>query len=160
MKKILFCLILISFFSPAAAWTADSYRYQLYKNSENFGIVVFPMENIFAELDNYIQSIPFEPVETGKAVMRFGSKGQNETYMMPPEVQKKYSMEKFIVLQILGDRGMLVGIYDPDWGLTLPSPVYQLDEVKKNISKTLNIFRGTNPLRKTLWTGAPWTGLN
>ena len=83
--------------------------------------------------------------------MRSGTKGDNETYMMPLEVQKKYDIKKFIVLQILDDQKLLVGIYDPEWGLTLPTTVFGLEEVKTNIPKTLNIFRGTNRRRETLW---------
>jgi hypothetical protein len=141
---ILFC-ILLGLPSTALA----DYDYQLYKNHENFGIVVFPKENIFKDLDNYLKSIPFKVVESGKAVMRHGSKEENATYMMPLEVQKKHSIEKFIVIQILGDNGMMAGIYDPQWGLTLPSTIYQLEAIKKNIAKTLNVFRGNNRQRQT-----------
>jgi hypothetical protein len=70
--------------------------------------------------------------------------------MMPLEVQKKHSIEKFIVIQILGDNNsMLAGIYDPQWGLTLPSAIYQLEVLKNNIMKTLNVFRGNNRQRQT-----------
>ena len=44
---------------------------------------------------------------------------------------------------------MLAGIYDPQWGLTLPSTIYQLETVKKNILRTLNVFRGNNEQRQT-----------
>ena len=50
--------------------------------------------------------------------MRHGTKNENATYMMPLEVQKKHSIEKFIVIQVLDSMSMLVGIYDPEWGLT------------------------------------------
>jgi hypothetical protein len=143
---ILFCLLLGL---PSTVLAGSDYDYQLYKNHENFGIVVFPKENIFEDLDNYLKSIPFEVAESGKAVMRHGSKKENSTYMMPLEVQKKHSIEKFIVIQILGDNSMLAGIYDPQWGLTLPSTIYQLEAVKKNILKTLNVFRGSNRQRQT-----------
>jgi hypothetical protein len=143
---ILFC-ILVGL--PSTALAGSDYDYQLYKNHENFGIVVFPKENIFKDLDSYLKSIPFEVAESGKAVMRHGSKEENATYMMPLEVQKKHSIEKFIVIQILGGNGMLAGIYDPQWGLTLPSTIYQLEAVKKNIMKTLNVFRGNNRQRQT-----------
>ena len=43
---------------------------------------------------------------------------------------------------------MLVGIYDPQWGLTLPSSSFGLEAFKTNIDKTLNVFRGDNPRRK------------
>jgi hypothetical protein len=44
---------------------------------------------------------------------------------------------------------MLIGIYDPEWGLTLPSSSFDMKTLKKNIPKTLNAFRGDNPQRKT-----------
>ncbi len=144
---ILFCILLGL---PSTALAGSDYDYQLYKNHENFGIVVFPKENIFKDLNDYLKSIPFEIAESGKAVMRQGSKEENATYMMPLDVQKKHSIEKFIVIQILGDNGMLAGIYDPQWGLTLPSTIYQLETIKKNILKTLNVFRGNNRQRRTL----------
>jgi hypothetical protein len=134
------------FLIPIQAW---GYDYQLYKNHENFGIVVFPKKQIHKELGDYINSISFTAVESGKAVMRRGSKNENETLMMPMEVQKKHSIEKFIVIQILGKYEMLAGIYDPEWGLTLPSSRHDLEAIKKNIPKTLNIFRGGNPQRQT-----------
>ena len=134
------------FLIPIQAWVYD---YQLYNNHENFGIVVFPKKQIHKELGDYINSISFTAVESGKAVMRRGSKNENETLMMPMEVQKKHSIEKFIVIQILGKYEMLAGIYDPEWGLTLPSSRHDLEAIKKNIPKTLNIFRGGNPQRQT-----------
>ena len=134
---------------PVTVLAGSGYDYQLYKNHENFGIVVFPKENISNDLDNYLKSIPFEVAESGKAVMRHGSKDENATYMMPLAVQKKHSIEKFIVIQILGDNSMLAGIYDPQWGLTLPSTMYQLEAIKENILKTLNVFRGNNRQRQT-----------
>lgn len=121
---------------------AANYQYQLFKNQENFGIVVFPRENMFDGLSQYIQSIDFKEVESGDAVMRFGpTDHDNQTYMMPESVQKKHHIEKFIILQVLASQGILVGIYDPQWGLTLPFATYDLDGAKKNIPKTLDIFR-------------------
>ena len=143
---ILFCFLLGL---PSTVLAASDYDYRLYKNHENFGILVFPKEKISKNLDNYLKSIPFEIAETGKAVMRHGSKDENATYMMPLAVQKKHSIEKFIVIQILGDNSMLAGIYDPQWGLTLPSTIYQLEAIKENILKTLNVFRGNNRQRQT-----------
>jgi hypothetical protein len=145
---------------PGTALAESDYDYQLHKNHENFGIVVFPKENIFKDLESYLKSISFEVVESGKAVMRHGSKEENATYMMPLEVQKKHSIGKFIVIQILGDNSMLAGIYDPQWGLTLPSTIYQLESVKKNILKTLNVFRGNNRQRQTQRVPSPNTPKN
>lgn len=149
MKRYL-AVILLTFAALAGTAPAVSaYEYQLYKNVENFGIVVFPKENASKELDDYIRSIVFEPVDSGKAVMRYGTKGENETFMMPEEVQTRHRIEKFIVIQVLPDRKMLVGVYDPEWGLTLPSSVFELDQVKENVPKTLNVFRGSNPQKQT-----------
>jgi hypothetical protein len=125
------------------------YDYQLYKNHENYGIVVFPKNSIFKELEDTISSLAFSKVDFGKAVMRRGSKNENETLMMPLEVQKKHSMEKFIVIQVLGKNEMLAGIYDPEWGLTLPSSRHTLEAIKQNILRTLNVFRGNNPQKRT-----------
>ncbi len=145
MKRILLLSFLMLCSGMVYAAPGFSYDYQLYKNREDFGIVVFPKDQITTELDQYIKSIIFEPVESGKAEMRSGTKGENETFMMPLEVQKKHAIEKFIVIQMLTDSRLMIGVYDPEWGLTLPSSVYGMDDVKQNIPKTLNVFRGTNP---------------
>ena len=132
-----------------AAPTNSGYNYQLYKNYENFGILIFPKDQIFTELDEYIQQTGFSPVESGESVMRFGPNNENQTYLMPESVQRKYSMDRFIVLQVLAHQNMVVGIFDPEWGLTLPSPIHRLDEIKKNIPKTLNLFRKHLKKRET-----------
>ena len=150
MKHLILALVaLMLCVAPIQAQAGSGYDYQLYKNNENFGIVVFPKKYIFKALSDYIASIPFNAVESGKAVMRRGSKNENATLMMPLEVQKQHSIEKFIVIQVLGQDEMLAGIYDPDWGLTLPSAVHGMVALKENIPKTLNIFRGSNPQRQT-----------
>ena len=149
MRTLFFILFCILLGLPIIALAGDDYDYQLYKNHEKYGIVVFPKENIFKDLDDYIKSIAFEVADSGKAVMRHGSKEENATYMMPLEVQKKHAIKKFIVIQVLGDNGMLVGIYDPKWGLTLPSSIYQLEALKNNIMRTLNVFRGNSRQRQT-----------
>ena len=57
-------------------------------------------------------------------------------------MQKKHRLEKFIILQILNDGvGIMVGIYEQEFGLTLPTKVFIVQELKDNISKTLDIFR-------------------
>ena len=151
--KILTILFFAVVFSSTgvgnAAPTNSGYNYQLYKNFENFGILIFPKDQIFTELDEYIQQTGFSPVESGKAVMRFGPNNENQTYLMPESVQKKYSMDRFIVLQVLAHQNMVVGIFDPEWGLTLPSPIHRLDEIKENIPKTLNLFRKHLKKRET-----------
>ena len=125
------------------------YDYQLYKNYENFGILVFPKDQIFVELEEYIQEIGFNPVDSGQAVMRFGPNNENQTYLMPESVQKKYSMNRFIVLQVIAHQNILVGVFDPEWGLTLPSSIHRLDGIKENIPKTLNLFRKHLKKRET-----------
>ena len=125
------------------------YDYQLYKNYENFGILVFPKDQIFVELEEYIQEIGFNPVDSGQAVMRFGPNNENQTYLMPESVQTKHSMNRFIVLQVIAHQNILVGISDPEWGLTLPSAIFRLNGVKQNIPKTLNMFRKHLKKRET-----------
>lgn len=149
MRLLIALIALALFLAPAQAQAKSNYDYQLYKNHENYGIVVFPKKYIFKELSDYISSLLFLEVESGKAVMRRGSKNENETLMMPLEVQKKHSIEKFIVIQVLSPREMLVGIYDPEWGLTLPSATFDMEVLKQNIPKTLNTFRGNNPQQQT-----------
>jgi hypothetical protein len=149
MKTLTKLIALILFLAPMQASAGSGYDYQLYKNHENYGIVVFPKKFISKELRDQIASISFLEVESGKAVMRRGTKNENETLMMPLEVQKKHSIEKFIVIQILTKHEMLAGIYDPQWGLTLPSATFGLEALKANIDKTLNVFRGDNPQQKT-----------
>jgi hypothetical protein len=151
--KILTILFFAVVFSPTgvgnAAPTNSGYNYQLYKNFENFGILIFPKDQIFTELDEYIQQTGFNPVESGQAVFRFGPKNENQTLMMPESVQNKHSMDRFIILQIIANDTMVAGIFDPEWGLTLPGPIYTLDKVKENISKTLNLFRKHLKKRET-----------
>ena len=149
MKLLTTFIALTLFLVPMKSQAGPSYEYQLYKNHEKYGIVVFPKKFIQKELSDYIGSIAFSEVESGKAVMRRGSKNENETLMMPLEVQEKNSIEKFVVIQVLTAREMLIGIYDPEWGLTLPSASFEMKALKQNIPKTLNAFRGDNPQRKT-----------
>ena len=125
-----------------SAFAASPYQYQLYKNSENLGIVIFPKKLIYPELDDFIVSLNFKHVESGEAAMRYGNKKENSTYMMPAEVQEKHKIEMFVVLQVLMDKqSIMVAIYDEEFGLTLPSRVFQLEDVKKNLPKTLDVFR-------------------
>jgi len=143
-KKITTTVLVIFFLLPnitRAASIKTGYDYQLYKNFENLGILIFPKDRIVKDLDQYIQQKGFNPVESGQAVMRFGLKNENQTFMMPKSVQEKHSMTRFIVLQVIANQNMVVGIYDPQFGLTLPGPIYDLDGIKKNIPKTLNLFR-------------------
>ena len=140
-------VFLSSFSFPALA--GSGYEYKLFKNSENYGIVVFPKKLMFENLESYLLSIPFELAESGKAVMRHGSKNENATYMMPMEVQRRHSIEKFIVIHLIDPMSMLGGVYDPEWGLTLPSAIVEMETIKQNIPRTLNVFRGPNRRRQT-----------
>ena len=153
IKKILTILFFSVAFAPTGAGNAtpanSGYNYQLYKNFENFGILIFPKDQIFTELDEYIQQTGFNPVESGQAVFRFGPKNENQTLMMPESVQNKHSMDRFIILQIIANDTMVAGIFDPEWGLTLPGPIFNLDGIKANISKTLNLFREHLKKRET-----------
>ena len=153
IKKILIFFFFAVAFSQTGVGntvpTNSGYNYQLYKNFENFGILVFPKDRIFTGLAEYIQEIGFNPVESGRAVMRFGPKNENQTLMMPESVQKKYSMGRFIILQIIANDNMVVGIFDPKWGLTLPGLTHNLDTVKANILKTLSLFRKHLKKRET-----------
>ena len=141
LKTILFT-ITITFTGPLNPDSAKAeYDYQLYKNFENFGILIFPKDQIFVELDEFIRQTGFDPVESGQAMMRFGPNNENQTYMMPESVQQIYSMDRFIILQVIAQQNVLVGIFDPEWGLALPSATFRLNGVKQNIPKTLNMFR-------------------
>ena len=151
-KKITTTVLVIFFLLPnitRAASIKTGYDYQLYKNFENLGILIFPKNQIVKELHQYVQQKGFNPVESGQTVMRFGLKNENQTFMMPKSVQEKYSMTQFIILQVIANQNMVVGIYDPEFGLTLPGPIYDLDGIKKNIPKTLNQFRKDLNKRET-----------
>ncbi|MEK7306177.1 MAG: hypothetical protein AAB014_00935 [Nitrospirota bacterium] len=156
MNKSLACLVTVILSlclsnNPVLADPSPDYEYQLYENMEDFGIVIFPKEGIFPELEQYIQSINFKPVESGKAVMRSGPNGEGSTYMMPQDVQDRYSIKKFIILQVLSDNRLVAGIFDPDWGLTILPDKFQLDDIRENIRETLNIFRRTDSFKKINW---------
>ena len=149
MRHLISILFVILLILPFSALADSGYEYKLFKNSENYGIVVFPKKLMFENLESYLLSIPFELAESGKAVMRHGSKNENATYMMPMEVQRRHSIEKFIVIQIIDPMSMMVGVYDPEWGLTLPSAIVKMETIRQNIPKTLNVFRGPNRRRQT-----------
>ena len=128
--------------SSTQADVSEPFYYSLFGNMERHGILVFPKARMFPDLKAFIDSQGFEPLETGLAVMRYGSKEENATYMMPPEIQDKHQMKRFIVIQVLSNgSSLMVGIYDPKHGLTLPSAIFDLEAVKKNIPKTLEAFR-------------------
>ena len=139
---VVLSLILVLALPLTSIEAGSKYFYQLYTQPENFGLVIFPKELIFSELEATVQSLNFKKIESGEAIMRSGNQKENYTYMMPKAVQKKHRLEKFIILQILTDGvGIMVGIYDQEFGLTLPTKVFIVQELKDNISKTLDIFR-------------------
>ncbi|MGP0565120.1 hypothetical protein ACTRW9_06750 [Nitrospina sp. 32_T5] len=148
---LLIWTLVFAVLSPSPARAQDEPRpYVLYQNFEKHGIVAWPRDFMPPELKEYIASLGFKEVDQGLAVMRFGEVNQNGTFMMPKAVQEKFGITRFIILQILSDRiGIMVGIWEQEFGLTLPQKVFNLDEVKENIPKTLDIFReqeGTKPI--------------
>lgn len=147
-KFLVFLLIAaLGLASSASAQNAD---YHLFKNPENYGLLIFPKDAASPDLEEFLASLEFKSVESGKTVMRFGEKKENMTYMMPQEVQEKHGMKKFIILQILAaQKGIMVGIFEQQYGLTLPPTIYKLEEVKKNIPRTLDLFRDQDGQRKT-----------
>ena len=102
MKHLIALIALTLFLAPVQARAGSSYDYQLYKNNESYGIVVFPKKYIFKALGDYIASISFDAVESGKAVMRRGSKNENETLMMPLEVQKNIPLKSLLSYRFWG----------------------------------------------------------
>ena len=70
MKYLITLITLMLCIAPIQARAGSGYDYQLYTNHEDFGIVVFPKKYIFKALGDYIASISFSEVESGKAVMR------------------------------------------------------------------------------------------
>ncbi len=156
VKKFLVLIILGGILiSSLPTWAAGETWYTLYKNREKFGILIFPREFIFPELKEFVLSQGFNEVESGIAVMRSGSKNLNATLMMPEETQNKHRMVRFITLQILKDQGMMVGIFDPEWGLTLPHRIFLMEDVKKRIPETLEAFRKEDPKKEIFWRPAP-----
>jgi hypothetical protein len=148
-KNIVFVLLSgIFLYLSSPVFAAGETWYTLYKNRENFGILIFPSESNTVELKEFIKSSGFNEVESGHAVMRSGSKNLNSTFMMPKEIQAKYDMERFITLQVLGNGGIMVGVFDPEWGLTLPTKIFEFEEVKKRVPETLKVFRKDNPKKE------------
>ena len=57
-KKFALTILLTFFLIPnitKAASIKTGYDYQLYKNFEDLGILIFPKDRIFKELDEYVQ---------------------------------------------------------------------------------------------------------
>ena len=130
----------------------ETHHYRLYQNHERYGIVIWPREHIYPELENFVKSLDFKAVDEGTARMRFHELNRNGTYMMPESVQKKHEIQRFIILQILDDRmSIMVGIWEQEFGLTLPQKVYDLEAVKQNIPKTLDMFRELSGKKPISW---------
>lgn len=155
LKTVAWILMIPFLWGSIAIGTAqavDQFNYELYKSRESFGILVFPEERQFPELKKFILSLGFTSAAKGKAKMRQGVKEESATYMMPEWVQNQQNMKQFITIQVLSDgQSLMIGIYDQEHGLTLPSDVFQLDEIKKNIPKTLEVFREQAGLQKIGW---------
>lgn len=137
---------------PAPSAAQETRPYRLYLNPERHGIVIWPHSFIYPELETFVTSLGFTPVEEGLAEMRFDEINRNGTFMMPESVQRKHGIEQFIILQILDDRlSIMVGIWEKEFGLTLPQKVYALEEVKENIPKTLDMFRELTGKKPISW---------
>ena len=68
-KKIATTVLVIFFLLPnisKAASIETGYDYQLYKNFEDIGILIFPKDRIFKDLDEYVLQKGFNPVQSGK----------------------------------------------------------------------------------------------
>jgi hypothetical protein len=114
--------------------------FTLYKNPQNQGIVIYPTYDSKSELEEYLSKLDFKEIDRGNTVHRFGNNRDSLALMMPESVQKKHEIQKFILIQEIGPNQYMVGIFDPEWGLTLPSQIFALDDVIANIPKTLKIF--------------------
>lgn len=123
--------------------------YTLYKNTLNQGIVVYPSVTQQNKLIDFVTTLDFKEVASGQTVMRFGTNRENLALMMPENVQNEYKIKKFILIQQLSADEYMVGVYDPEWGLTLPGPVFGLKELMVNIPKTLNVFNNVKDGIKT-----------
>lgn len=146
----LFLFFLIAGFSASAHAVEEKTEYHLFKNPENYGLLIFPKGAASKELEEFLDTLDFKSVASGDAVMRFGEKKENMTKMMPLDVQEKHGVKKFIILQILAaKKGIMVGIYEQQYGLTLPPTIYKLEDIKKNVPRTLDLFRDQDGQRKT-----------
>jgi len=145
---VLASLILLLVISNAAI-SRENPSYALYKNELNQGIVIYPSVSPQNKLVNFLAKLSFEEVENGQTVMRFGTNRENLALMMPENVQNKHGIEKFILIQQLSKNEYMVGIYDQEWGLTLPGPIFGLEELMANIPKTLNVFNNIKDGIKT-----------
>lgn len=123
--------------------------YTLYKNALNQGIVIYPSAGPQSRLVDFVTKLNFKEVDSGQTVMRFGTNKENLALMMPENVQNKHEIKKFILIQRLSTSEYMVGIYDPEWGLTLPSPIFGIEELFANIPKTLNVFNNVKGGIKT-----------
>ena len=126
----------------------DVLRRSLIEDLSAIAHIQFVELKVEPELKDIVNGSGFKEVESGQAVMRSGSKNLNATFMMPKAIQDKHQMQRFITLQVLRNGGIMVGVFDPEWGLTLPNKIFGLDDVKTKIPKTLQIFRKDSPKRE------------
>ncbi len=144
LTGLVFSLLIIGFTNakPNPSFT-------LYKNTLNQGIVIYPSAGPQSKLVDFVKNQDFKEVDRGQTVMRFGTNRENLALMMPENVQNKHGIKKFILVQQLGLNEFMIGVYDPEWGLTLPSPIFGIEELIANIPKTLNVFNNVKDGIKT-----------
>ena len=146
MKKFGFklTLFLIGLLSPFLAYNITTAKpnpqYTLYKNTLNQGILIYPSANYRSKLIDFVTKLNFKKVDSGQTVMRFGTNRENLALMMPEKIQNKHGIKKFILIQQLSTHQFMIGVFDQEWGLTLPGPIFELEELMTNIPKTLNVF--------------------
>jgi hypothetical protein len=141
--------LILSFISSSFANAKPNPSYTLYKNTLSQGIVVYPRTTPQSNLVDFVKKLDFKEVDSGQTVMRFGTNRENLALMMPESVQNKHEIKKFILVQQLSADEYMVGVYHPEWGLTLPGPIFGLEELMANIPKTLNVFNNVKDGIKT-----------
>jgi len=141
--------LIVSLIISSFANARPNPSYTLYKNALNQGIVVYPSATSQSKLVDFVTKLDFKEVDSGQTVMRFGTNRENLALMMPENVQNKHKIQKFILIQQLSADEYMVGVYDPEWGLTLPGPIFGLEELMANIPKTLNVFNNVKDGIKT-----------
>lgn len=75
LSCLLFSLVSIS---SILAEEAEETEYHLFKNPENYGLLIFPKGAASNELEDFIGSLDFKSVASGNAVMRFGEKRKHD----------------------------------------------------------------------------------
>jgi len=138
--NIVLIVLIFSIFTIDSANSRPNPGFVLYKNTRNQGILIYPSPNPKSKLIDFVKEQRFKEVDRGQTVMRFGTNRENLALMMPEKIQNKHKIRKFILIQQLGSNEFMIGVYDPEWGLSLPSPIFGIEELITNIPKTLNVF--------------------